>query len=280
MDVDEYASRRESLLRRMILALLWVFQQFLTPGMTRRDWLILMRTVYRVMKPFRDEGTQLAREFYDANRAAESNATSRHDIYTDDHYPEEWMQEALEPTYQNFQRTKNVNGAIQDISNRLVKVVEDGARRTLIKGVADDTDQEYRGWARFDPRPPTCAFCTMMISRGPVYAEAINAGLDLDNESAEELMRNVNPNNVDPETSAQLADLLNRWHPGCTCIVVPVYKRSGYITERQEREALAIYNSARRRAKEKTFKAILKEMRRDLYVPAKGEDEVTLPSVA
>ena len=279
MNLNEYASRKQNLLQRMIAALMWVFRQYLVPNITRSAWSQLMRVVYRVMKPFRDEVTELARQFYDDNRFEQTGA-ERHDIFKDDYYPEEWMRQALEPTYQELSKTRNADAAVVDISNRLVKVVEDGARRTTIQGIINDISQPLRGWARFDPRPPTCAFCTMMISRGPVYSEAITAGLDLDDQSAEELMQSIHPERLSDDERAELAELMNRWHPGCTCIVVPVYKRSGYPSERQEREALAIYNRARRAAEEKTFKSILKAMRSQIRNPQDDQDETTLPASA
>jgi hypothetical protein len=270
MDVNEYARRKQTILNRMIAGLVYVFRQFLTPFLTRRSWFDFIRVMYRVIKQYRDEATELAREFYDDNRAEQLPHEPRHDIFKDDHYPEEWLRETMEPVYQNVVKTGNTEGAVQDATNRAVKVVEDGARRTILRGLDTDTSQPIRGFARFDPRPPTCAFCTMMISRGPVYAHD-TAGFTGSKESAASLWR-------DNDTDA-MNELMNRWHPGCTCIAVPVYKLSGYPTERQEEEALKIYIAARKRAQRKgnvSFKAILKEMRKDLYNPSTEEDETTL----
>lgn len=55
-------------------------------------------------------------------------------------------------------------------------------------------DKDVLGWARVDPKPPTCSFCTMLISRGPVY------------------------------TTAETAGDRNHYHGGCTCIPVLVLK--------------------------------------------------------
>lgn len=276
MDINEYARRKQSLLVRMIRTLIALFRQFLTPRITRQDWVNLMRAVYRVMKPVRDDVTELSRQFYDDNRAEQTGDDEQHDIFKDDYYPEGWMREALEPTYDNLTKTGNVEGAIQDISNRLVKVVEDGGRRTILRGVETEPTYNVR-WSRFDPRPPTCAFCTMLISRGPVYHTAHTAGAQ---EDAESLMKSIHPDRLSADEAEELSELMNRWHPGCTCLVVPVYKLEGYPTQRQEEDAFEIYKKARKRAKEKTFKAILKEMRKDLYVPEDEQDEVSLPSSA
>lgn len=271
MTLTEYVRRKEAIIRRLLIAVLWVFQAFFTPFLTRRSWNQMLRALYPVMKQFRDESTTLAREFYDANRARETDLP-RHDIFKDDYYPIEWFAEAMEPVYRDFKRTGNVDAAILQGSGRLSKVIEDAARRTIIQGVQTDTSAPVRGWARYDPEPPTCSFCLMMISRGPVYMDAANAGLDLDDESAEELWQR---NDV-----AAMRAMMNRWHPHCTCVAVPVYRRSGYATEAQEKAALEIYNRARRAAEDKSYKGILKEMRRSLYKPAEEQDETDLPSVA
>lgn len=276
MNITQYAEAKESILRRMLNALIKLFRRHLTPEMTRTRWEALMRLTYRVMKPYRDEATTLAREFYDDNRAAQTGDDTRHNIYKDDHYPLEWMEEALEPTLRDLQKTGNVDAAVVDISQRLTKVVEDGARRTILRGVETDVRMTVR-WARFDPRPPTCAFCTMMISRGPVYQDAESAGFDRDDESAEEIMQNVDVTRVSKKDAEELSKLMNRWHPGCTCVAVPIYKFKGYPTQSQERDAMKLYEKARKRVKgKKTYKAILKEMRRLMYVPAEGQDEADI----
>lgn len=274
MKINDYVKRKQNILQRMLAALFLPFKQFLTPSITPRAWGDFMRVVYRIMIPFREEATQLAREFYDDNRHAQLPKAPRHDIFTDDNYPEQWMRETLKPTLDNFMKTRDVDAAFHDLSNRVIKVVEDGARRTIIQGVASDTEQEIRGFARFDPRPPTCAFCTMMISRGPVYAHD-TAGFVGSKESAASLW-------ADNDTDA-MNEMMNRWHPGCTCVAVPVYKLSGYPTEKQEDEAFDIYKAARKRASAKgavSFKGILKEMRSDLYDKNAEQDETRLRTSA
>lgn len=283
MDLAEYAAAQERLLRRLIMAIVWVMRAFFTPlGLTRRNWRNLTRGLYPVVKQYRDEAAELARQFHDANRAAQLPNVPRHDVYKDDYYPIEWFEEAVESTFDEYQRTGNYEGAITDLTNRVIKIVEDGARRTLIRAVETDTSVRLRGWARYDPEPPTCGFCTMMISRGPVYMSAETAGFKGDNLLASELWDRIERNQGE---DAQLADeymrsMMKRWHPGCTCIVVPVYKRSGYPSEAQEKAAMRIYQRARRLSEKKDYKSILKEMRKLLRNPRDDEDETNLPSVA
>lgn len=279
MDISEYARRKQRILTRMLAALLYVFQQFLRRVMTPRLWDQLMVVSYRVMKPFRDEGTQLAREFYDDNRAEQLPNAERHDIFTDDHYPERWYRETMLPVYQKLQRTGDVENAVEESVARVTKVYEDAQRRTLIQGIASDTSQPIKGFARFDPRPPTCAFCTMMISRGPVYNKSRDgntAGWPFDAKRLEKLILDDDPDEIN--------ELMNKWHPKCTCIVVPVYKYSNYPSEAQEKDALEIYIAGRKAAikrakkegKKLSTRLILDEMRKIIYSPKKEQDETTL----
>lgn len=279
MNLNEYARRKESLIRRMLAALFLVFKQFLKPFMSARDWGNMMHVTYVVVKPFRDEGTELAREFYDANRVLQQPSKKPQDIFKDDFYPERWFRETMAPVFEDLQKTGNVDGAFTEASNRVTKVVEDGARRTILQGVVDDHDSPVRGYARFDPRPPTCAFCTMMISRGPVYIAgkgASSAGFPEGHQRLERLI-------LDDDTDA-INELMNKWHPGCTCIAVPIYKYDNYVTQEQEREAFKIYEAAVKATRKEmragqskmNTRLILNEMRKLIYKPNTGEDEVML----
>lgn len=238
MDVNEYARRKESILAQMLNALLHVFQQFMKGYMSARDWDTAMHTSYRVMKPYRDRATELAREFYDDNRAEQTGDTERHDVFKDDYFPEQWYRQTMLPVFQHAQENREPDVLVEEAVSRVVKVVEDGARRTLIQAVQSDDKNAVRGFARFDPRPPTCAFCTMMISRGPVYVSAETAGWPFDTARLEKTLLDESPE--------RLSEMMNKWHPDCTCVVVPVYSYSNYPTLDQEQEAFDIYDRARK----------------------------------
>lgn len=273
MNLDEYTDRQEQILDSMFANILLVLLSFMTVGIGRRQWYRFLNAVYPRVKRARDDAAFLARQFFDDNRAAELGTDDRVDFFAETNYPVEWFAEAVEPVYEYLQdRDADPEAALNDFSNRLIKIVEDGARRTLLRGVEED--DECQGWARFDPRPPTCAFCTMLISRGPDYNSAQGAGFSGTNEEAEDLLSR---GEID-----ELNRLMNDWHPGCTCVVVPIYKFSGYATERQEQEAFDIYKRARRavlkRGEKPTAKNILNEMRREFRKPRKNQDEVQLPA--
>lgn len=82
---------------------------------------------------------------------------------------------------------------------------------------ADEEDRPrtrlVRGWARVATGRETCAWCLMLISRGPVYLAADRAGLDLDDESAVEMIA----------AGEDVSEFMDEWHPGCDCKVVPVF---------------------------------------------------------
>lgn len=273
MNLDEYSDRKEQILDSMFANILLVLLSFMTLGISRRVWFRFLNAVYPRVKRARDDAAFLAREFFDDNRAAELRTDDRVDFFAETNYEIDWFAEAVEPVFEYLQDPDaDPEAALSDFSNRLTKIVEDGARRTLLRGV--EADEDCLGWARFDPRPPTCAFCTLLISRGPDYKTAQTAGFRGTNEQAEDLIARGDFDSMNA--------LMNRWHPGCTCAVVPVYKYSGYQTERQEEEAFQIYKRARRavlaEGKKPTAKNILNEMRRMFRVERKNQDEVQLPA--
>lgn len=72
-----------------------------------------------------------------------------------------------------------------------------------------------RGWARVATGKETCAFCLMLISRGPVYLSAKGAGLDLYDAGAAAAVGQGD----------DVSQWMNQWHIGCDCKVIPVYSR-------------------------------------------------------
>ncbi|KAA9155543.1 hypothetical protein FPZ12_029550 [Amycolatopsis acidicola] len=77
-------------------------------------------------------------------------------------------------------------------------------------------DEDVLGWARIDPEPPTCVFCTMLISRGPVY------------------------------TTAETAGEQNHYHGGCTCVPALVFRSEKYTWPGRDKflDAEALWKSS------------------------------------
>lgn len=129
--------------------------------------------------------------------------------------------------------------AARRISSRLSQHVEDAARQTMVRSVEDyrdpatEADEEHysyaalrgtdddadgwdrelresqaRSWARVLTGAENCAFCVMLASRGPIYETAESAG----RIAASDLFR-----------EAGAVGWANSYHPGCDCLVVPIY---------------------------------------------------------
>lgn len=92
--------------------------------------------------------------------------------------------------------------AQNDVARALVTADHQGREAERAQLVAYSMhDDKIVGWARVDFSPPTCPFCTMLISRGPVYSTAESAGRDP-------------------------TDGRNRFHHGDTCGVILVTKET------------------------------------------------------
>lgn len=161
------------------------------------------------------------------------------DPYTPDlsGYPEAAVESVLR---------RELRGPADDVLPRITLIlsqhVESAGRQTVVRAVedgvagspAEDTHLEAtrldgdelaarraagqvtgrarpHAWARVLSGAENCAFCVMLASRGPVYSSAAAAGRG----KASDLLGI-------PEAKGWL----NSYHPGCDCMVVPVYDYS------------------------------------------------------
>ncbi|WP_459963618.1 VG15 protein [Nocardia sp. IFM 10818] len=88
------------------------------------------------------------------------------------------------------------------------------------KTKAKEPKRRVQGWARVATNPKPCAFCLMLVSRGPVYASAETAGFTGKNKQARKL------HEAGSEKAMRLA--MRKFHPGCGCIVVPVFDKQDW----------------------------------------------------
>lgn len=95
-----------------------------------------------------------------------------------------------------------------------------------------------RGWARVATGAETCAFCLMLISRGPVYLSAQGAGLDLHDAGAAAAVGN----------GEDVSEWMNEWHIGCDCKVIPVYDKLDWPGMDAAQRALELWIDASREA--------------------------------
>lgn len=102
--------------------------------------------------------------------------------------------------------------------------------------------RKVRGWARIATGRETCAWCLMLISRGPEYSGAGTAGMALSDLEALRLWKESNGDLG--KFLADTAGAMKQWHPGCDCKVVPVFDRADWPGMEQAAAALALWNDA------------------------------------
>lgn len=91
-----------------------------------------------------------------------------------------------------------------------------------------------RGWARVATGKETCAWCLMLISRGPVYLSSKGAGLDLHDAGAAASL----------QEGKDVSQWMNEWHIGCDCKVVPVYDKYEWPGRDAAKRAMELWNDA------------------------------------
>ncbi len=105
---------------------------------------------------------------------------------------------------------------------------------------------EVRGWARVATGRETCAFCLMLISRGPVYFGADTAGLQLPDDEVAAMFKQSDLANYFEDIS----DFMEEWHTNCDCKVVPVFDLKNWVGRDEAANALRLWRKAGEKANE------------------------------
>jgi uncharacterized protein YoaH (UPF0181 family) len=226
MNAEEYAARQASIIEALIAAILQIINLFRAPRLSPRDWQTMLVTIYPYVQDAREQSARLGREFYDSQREQHHPELPRHDTFLPGYSQEQFIR-ALEPVRRAMSRPGAPQEAAAQVALYVTREVEQGGRRTILRAV--DEDPVVQGWARVATGRETCAFCLTLISRGPVYLSAGSAGLDLDDTSAVELIRRSQGTGEDAQlASEELQELMDQWHVGCDCKVVPVFDRRSW----------------------------------------------------
>lgn len=123
-----------------------------------------------------------------------------------------------------------------------------------------------RGWARVATGRETCAWCLMLISRGPVYLGADTAGLNISDRDAIDMVA----------AGEDVGDYMDEWHTGCDCKVVPVFKISEWSGRDAWKRAEDLWNEATAEARD-----VLKANPDKVYLTGKNKGQrVTLNTEA
>ena len=274
MTPEQYAAAQAAISAATARYVTQFGRSLLVPGMTLRDWLGLLEFLWPEVLRQRERSAVLARTFYDAQRVEFHPDLSRNDRLVEGSDFKVFVR-SMEPARKKVQEVLRVDpdmGRSTDkmaqflnevetkretaatyVALQTVREVENAGRRQIINAVLDDDELEekilsqqdspdaelVRGWARVATGNETCAWCLMLISRGPVYLGANTAGLDLDDESAVEMIA----------AGEDVSDYMDEWHTGCDCKVVPVFKISEWSGREAWKRAEELWKDATKEAR-------------------------------
>lgn len=136
---------------------------------TDSQWLRLGLVVYDLVSTQRSVSTQLARAYY-----ASLAPSGRTPPVPAPDYTAEMTQKSLGRVQQSWTDATAPQRAELAARGAAIAVrhVEQAGRETVVQATREDGAK----WARYDSKPPCCSWCTLMISRGPVYLSAETGG--------------------------------------------------------------------------------------------------------
>lgn len=198
-----------------------VLARLATSKLSQKQWLGLVLALFPHIRDGRLKTLALAADFYQKERDKHEISVpfAPHDINIGVYTPQAAAR-ALEPVravllgLDKLQPQDKALNAAKQASRFAALHVEHGARDGLQAMVK--ADEAALGWARTDPEPPSCAFCLTLISRGPVYKHGSNT------EAAP-------------------------YHLNDTCVLVPVFTKTGWAGEEHFIAAKKVYKEALRR---------------------------------
>ncbi|AZF98332.1 capsid maturation protease [Mycobacterium phage BigPaolini] len=244
MNPEEYAAAQLLISAAVARHVRNVAGFFAQPALTMFDWLRLLDLLFPEIQRRRTDASVLARRFYDSQRAQHHPDLPRNDRPLEGTTFEKFV-ENMDPARERMQQSETRGDALTHLTLRAVREVENAGRQQIIHAVENDPEPRVlRGWARVATGRETCAWCLMLISRGPTYVRAETAGLDLDTEHALELFE-------DKDLETYFADIggeIKQWHTGCDCKVIPVFRNEDWFGKEAADRALDLWGEATKEA--------------------------------
>lgn len=231
MTFEEYNELERQNTALLIATLLVLLRPYTAVALLPFQWTALLLEIFPYVSAYRYESGRIARQFFDDER---SRILSRTIVNLDDYrgiqgsfekhpvflanYDVRWFEEAMDATRERFSSELATDSDLLATIAVAVKEAQNGGRSTLREAV--QTDRQAVGWARVEGGGESCAFCLMLISRGPVYKNVNDAGLKAaSDQAAIEIWQRYDRTGNDDELMA----LMSRWHENCDCRVVPVF---------------------------------------------------------
>jgi len=231
---EEYAAQQAAISALTAKYVLQFGQFFTKPILSIAEWLGVLQLLFPEIQRRREESAALARVFYDYQRDLYHPELPRNDRFLEEYKFEKFV-ENMDVARQKMSQEDSPTDALGTLALRSVREVENAGRQQIIHAVQDEPNLKLlRGWARVATGRETCAWCLMLISRGPIYMAADTAGLDLDDESAARMIA----------AGEDVTEFMEQWHDGCDCKVVPVFRRQDWFGQKAADRALELWNDA------------------------------------
>lgn len=256
MTAEEYAALQTVISQYAVAYAKRFTQFFLKPEISPPEWLSLLALIFPQIEKFRVDSATLARQFYDSQRVVFHPELPRHDQYLEP-YRFDWFVQNMEPVRTKFQQRDSPPAVVDEFSLRVVRDVENAGRRQLIHAVENDSavaeavdrfqasdavssgeTRLVKGWARIATGRETCAWCLMLVSRGPVYKSAQSGGARVDDSTVMAALR----------SDAEVKEWMDQWHTGCDCKVVPVFDTQNWPGRDASIRAEGLWIEASKRA--------------------------------
>lgn len=248
MNPEEYAAQQAVISAAIANYALQFGSYFAQPLLSLAEWLGILQLMFPEVQRRREESAALARFFYDSQRELYHPELPRNDRFLED-YRFEWFVENMEPARVKMSQVDSPADALATMALRAVREVENAGRKQIVHAVENDpAPRIIRGWARVATGAETCAWCLMLVSRGPTYLGAHNAGLSNDKTEAETLAAYRNAPDLQTYFD-EISEHVEEWHDGCDCKVVPVFKREDWFGEDAAKRALDLWIAATKKAR-------------------------------
>ncbi|OHT67773.1 hypothetical protein [Mycobacteroides chelonae] len=240
MTPEEYAARQALISAATAQFVLDFASMFVRPTLSLTEWVLLLNMMFPEIQRRREESASLAREFYDSQREQFHPDLPRNDRYLEGSQFEVFVKD-MEPARKKMSQADSPEDALTMLTLKATRSVENAGRRQIINAVANDPEPSVlKGWARVATGRETCAWCLMLISRGPTYMSADTAGLDIDDTKAVRLFQKGDLSTYFEDIS----DHMDEWHPGCDCKAVPVFDSENWFGKAAEDAALELWKDA------------------------------------
>lgn len=263
---EQYAAAQAAITAAVVAYVLSFAKYFAAPVLTAAQWVNFLSLLFPEVARGREEAARSARDFYDAERARfEPDLPPNARLL--ERYEFDWFVEAMEPLRVRMQAENTPERVVAQLALRAAREVENAGRRQIIGAVEEDeqlaeviqfrrtSPKRVQAWARVATGAETCAWCLMLVSRGPVYMGADTAGAkgnytDLELAQlyqADEKSYAAELGKRNPETGKRYN--MDDWHDGCDCLVVPVFDKKNWAGFDAWKRAEKLWTDASKKAR-------------------------------